>query len=58
MLHYTVNQLPHWACRQYGHSGVTWGWLGVAGYIPQHKVTSASSSGSLGFIVCEVLKDG
>ena len=23
-----------------------------AGYIPQHKVTSASSSGSLGFIVC------
>ena len=24
-----------------------------AGYIPQHKVSSASSSGSLGFIVCE-----
>ena len=23
-----------------------------AGYIPQHKVTSVSSSGSLGFIVC------
>ena len=20
MLHYTVNQHPHWACRQYGHS--------------------------------------
>ena len=29
MLHYTVNQRPHWACRQYGHSGGTWGWLGV-----------------------------
>jgi hypothetical protein len=29
-----------------------------AGYIPQRKVTSASSSGSLGFIVCEVLYDG
>ena len=20
MLHYTVNQLPHWACEQFGHS--------------------------------------
>ena len=29
MLHYTVNQRLHWACRQYGHSGGTWGWLGV-----------------------------
>jgi hypothetical protein len=29
MLHYTVNQRPHWACRQYGHSGGTRGWLGV-----------------------------
>ena len=29
MLHYTVNQLPDWACRQYGHSGGTRGWLGV-----------------------------
>ncbi len=29
MLHYTVNQCPHWACRQYGHSGGTRGWLGV-----------------------------
>jgi hypothetical protein len=29
MLHYTVNQRLHWACRQYGHSGRTWGWLGV-----------------------------
>ena len=26
-----------------------------AGYIPQHKVPSASSSGKLDFIVCEVL---
>jgi hypothetical protein len=26
-----------------------------AKYILQHKATSASSSGSLGFIVCEVL---
>ena len=29
MLHYTVSQRPHWACRQYGHSGGTRGWLGV-----------------------------
>ena len=29
MLHYTVKQHPHWACRQYGHTGGTWGWLGV-----------------------------
>ena len=29
MLCYTVNQRPHWACRQYGHSGGTRGWLGV-----------------------------
>jgi hypothetical protein len=29
MLHYTVNQHPHWARRQYGHSGGTRGWLGV-----------------------------
>jgi hypothetical protein len=29
MLHYTVNQRPHWACRQYGHSGGARGWLGV-----------------------------
>ena len=29
ILQYTVNQHPHWACRQYGHSGGTWGWLGV-----------------------------
>ena len=29
MLHYTVNQRLHWACRQYGHSGGTRGWLGV-----------------------------
>ena len=32
MLHYTVNQRPHWACQQYGHSGGTWGWLGVERY--------------------------
>ena len=29
MFHYTVNQRPHWACWQYGHSGGTRGWLGV-----------------------------
>ena len=29
ILHYTVNQHPHWACQQYGHSGGTQGWLGV-----------------------------
>jgi hypothetical protein len=29
MLRYTVNQRPHWARRQYGHSEGTWGWLGV-----------------------------
>ena len=29
MLHYTVNQRPHWACQQYGHSGGTRRWLGV-----------------------------
>ena len=29
MLHYTVNQRPHWACRQYGQPGGTRGWLGV-----------------------------
>ena len=29
MLHHTVNQGPHWTCQQYGHSGGTWGWLGV-----------------------------
>ena len=44
----------------------TQGWLGVesctstlpAGYIPQRKTTSMSSSGSLGFIVCEVVDSG
>ena len=29
MLHYTMNQHWHWACRQYGHSGGIRGWLGV-----------------------------
>jgi hypothetical protein len=29
MLHYTVNQRPHWARQQYVHSGLTRGWLGV-----------------------------
>ena len=61
MLHYTVNQCPHWLA----DSMVTLGEPGMArcremstlpaGYIPQRKVTSVSSSGSLGFIVCEVL---
>ena len=27
ILHYTVNQCPHWACWQYGHTGGTRGWL-------------------------------
>ena len=29
ILHSTVNQPPHWACRQYGHTWGTRGWLGV-----------------------------
>jgi hypothetical protein len=29
MLHYTVNQRPHWACQQYGHSEGTRGRLGL-----------------------------
>jgi hypothetical protein len=59
MLIYTVNQRPHWAYQQYGHSGGNPGMARCwemsnlpAGYILQCKVTSASSSGSLGFIVC------
>jgi hypothetical protein len=62
MLHYRVNQCPHWALPTLWS---LWGSPGMArcqemstlpaGYILQRKVTSASSSGSLGFIVCEVL---
>ena len=29
LLHFNKRQRPHWACRQYGHTGWTWGWLGV-----------------------------
>ena len=29
ILHFIVNQRPHWAYWQYGQSGGTWGWLGV-----------------------------
>ena len=29
ILHYRVNQRPHCACWQYGHTGGTRGWLGV-----------------------------
>ena len=29
MIHFNVHQRPHWACRQYGHTGGTRGWLGV-----------------------------
>ena len=29
MLHFNERQRPHWACRQYGHTGGTRGWLGV-----------------------------
>ena len=29
MLHYTVNQCPHWARQQYCHFRETRGWLGV-----------------------------
>ena len=29
MIHYTVNQRPHWACHQYGYSGGTRKWLRV-----------------------------
>ena len=63
MIHYTVNQRPP------GLGLLTvwslWGNPGMArcqemstlpaGYIPQCKLTSASSSGSLDFIVCKVL---
>ena len=52
ILHYTMNQCPHWACRQYGHSGGTQGWLSVGervvwgvGYIQQLKALLASKSG-------------
>ena len=52
LLCFTVNQRPHWACWQYGHSGGTQGWLGVGeraiwavGYIQQLKALLASSSG-------------
>ena len=48
----TVNQHPHWACWQYGHSGGTQGWLGVGeraiwavGYIQQLKALLGSSNG-------------
>ena len=55
MLHYTMNEHSHWACWQYGHSGGTQGWLGVNFACRIHAVTSASSSGSLGFIVWSVV---
>ena len=29
MIHFNERQRPHWACRQYGHTGGTRGWLGV-----------------------------
>ena len=29
MIHFNEHQRPHWACRQYGHTGGTRGWLGV-----------------------------
>ena len=29
MIHFNKHQRPHWACRQYGHTGGTRGWLGV-----------------------------
>ena len=57
MLHYTVNQCPHWACPQYGHSGETWGWQGRhqemstlhAGYILQYKVKIGEQQWVTGF---------
>ena len=56
MLHYDERQRLHWACQQFAHTRATRGWLGVekwhlwlAGYIPQDKVPSASSSGKTGF---------
>ena len=54
MLHYTVNQRPHWACRQYGHSVGTRGCLGVKRCqlcLQDASHSALSSSGSLGFIV-------
>jgi hypothetical protein len=59
MLHYTVNQRPQMSLPTIWS---LWGNPGVArcqematlpaGYIPQRKVPSASSSGSLDFIMC------
>ena len=58
ILHYTVNQRPHWACRQYGQPGGTWGWLGVERWqlCPQDTSCSAKChwQAAVGhcFIVC------
>ena len=38
MLHYTVNQCPHWACQQYGQPGGTREWLGVKRCQLGHRV--------------------
>ena len=52
VLHYTVNQGPHWACQQYPGMARCWEMSTLpSGYIPQRKVTLVSSSGSLGFIM-------
>jgi hypothetical protein len=58
MLHYTVNQ----RCTVWSIWGIPARCQEMstlpAKYISQRKVKSASSSGSLGFMVCEVLLDG
>ena len=56
MLHYTVNQCPHWACRQYGHTGGTRGWLGVEKwqlYLPDtSRSAKCHRQAAVGFSVC------
>jgi hypothetical protein len=53
ILHYTVKQHPHWACRQYGHSGGTRGWLGVERWQLCHRPAAVGHWVSL--CVCSVL---
>ena len=56
MLHYTLGLPTVWSfCGNPGMARCQAMSTLPAGYIPQSKVTLASSSGSLGFIVCEVL---
>ena len=44
MLHHNKRQRTHWACRQYGHTGGTWGWLGVERWQLCPRDTSRSAN--------------